>query len=148
MEDRNNHKKVLFVQKIGEQEFETEGLWCIKKDEFYVIDNIPFVAKRIAVGDTIKAEYDEKENAYYFDEFIEVSGNSTIRLYVADDHAIESIRKELEKFGCESEVFLARKIVAVNIPKIVDYAPVKDFLRKGEHTNKWEYEEACLSHQY
>ena len=95
-----------------------------------------------------KSRIDGEEKAYYFDEFIEMSGNSSIRTYFWDQHAIDSIRNKLGVFGCESEAFLARKIVAMNIPKKVDYTPVKDYLEKGEHEDKWEYEEACLSHQY
>ncbi len=142
------HQKVLFVQKKDNSELETESLWCIKDGDFYMVDNIPFIAKRIALGDIIKAEYDEDEKAYYFDDFVAISGNSTIRLYFDNIDIIEGVRKELESFGCESEAFLGRKIVAVNIPKDVNYKPIKDYLEKGEHENKWEYEEACLSHTY
>jgi hypothetical protein len=140
--------KVLFVQKIAESEFETESIWCTKEGESYIVDNIPFIAKRIALGDTIKVEYDEDENAYYFDDFLNTSGNSTIRLYFTDATLIKPTREELKKIGCESEAFLARNIVAVNIPREVDYRPIKEYLDNGERKGKWQYEEACLSHEY
>ena len=143
-----NRIKVLFVQKVAEGEFETESLWCIEDGNSYIIDNIPFVAKRIALGDTIKVEYGEDEGAYYFDDFLATSGNSTVRLYFEDGGLIEATREALEKLGCQSEVFLARKIVTVNVPKLVNYRPVKKYLDDGEGENKWQYEESCLSHNY
>ena len=77
----SRHKKIFFVQDIGENEFETESLWCIPDGDNYIVDNIPFVAKRISLGDTIKAEYDTNEKVYYFDDFVSVSGNTTVRIF-------------------------------------------------------------------
>jgi hypothetical protein len=89
---------------------------------------------------------DEKE--YYFDSFVEVSGNSTIRLYFKKENEIEKVRGELKKIGCEAEIFLERKILAVNIPKGIEYKPIKKYLDNGEHLKLWEYEESCLAHDY
>lgn len=144
----NDSEKVFFVQRINDDEFETESLWCAKKGDNYVIDNIPFVAKRISLGDTIKAEYDANDKAYYFDDFVKVSGNSTIRIFFEDENIIQEIRKQLEAFGCESEAFLTRKLIAVNVPKAVSYKPVKEYLENGEQNNLWTYEESCLAHEY
>ena len=139
--------KVLFVQKIDENEFEIESLWCIKNDDNYIIDNIPFIAKSVSLGDTIKVEYDADEGAYYFDDFVSVSGNTTVRLFFDDEGIIEKIREHLNDLGCESEAFLSRKIVAVNIPSIIDYTDIKNYFDEGERQNKWQYEESCLAHQ-
>jgi hypothetical protein len=49
-----NNVKVLFVQEVGQGEFETESIWCTKDGESYIVDNIPFIAKRIALGDTFR----------------------------------------------------------------------------------------------
>src|SRR4051794_26711825 len=114
MERSSTSQKVLFVQKVGEDEYETEGIWCLKDGEDYVVDNIPFVANRVSLGDTIKAEYDANENAFYFDDFVKVSGNTTVRLYFEDQSIIEDTRSKLVELGCEGEIFLARKMLAVN----------------------------------
>lgn len=144
----SKHTKIFFVQDIGENELETEGLWCIHDGDNYIVDNIPFVAKRISLGDTIKAEYDADEKVYYFEDFISVSGNTTVRIFINDVQSIELVREDLNRLGCESEVLLQRKIVAVNIPKGVNYKPIKDFLDRGEQQQKWTYEESCLAHEY
>jgi len=60
----SNLQQVFFVQKINDNEFETESLWCKKEGDYFIIDNIPFIARRVALGDTIKAEYDEEDKAF------------------------------------------------------------------------------------
>lgn len=142
----DNQLKVLFVQKVDDG-YEIEGLWCTKIGDNYVIDNIPFIAKRVSLGDTIKAEYDSEENAYYFDDFIEVSGNTTVRVYPLNNSEIDQIKKVLVDLGCECEIFLERKIIAVNVPSKITYKPIKDVLDEGENKGKWKYEESCLAHK-
>ncbi|MDB5276258.1 MAG: hypothetical protein JWR61_1213 [Ferruginibacter sp.] len=142
-----NNQKVLFVQNIGNDEYEIESLWCIKDGDNYIVDNIPFIAKRVSLGDTIKAEFDTAENAYYFDDFVAVSGNTTLRIYFKNEQIIEDVRHQLNNFGCSAEIFLARKILSVNVPGTVDYAPVKQYLDEGEQKEKWQYEESCLAHE-
>jgi Domain of unknown function (DUF4265) len=100
------------------------------------------------MGDTITAEFDEEENEYYFDAFVEVSGNSTIRLYFEDSRLIDEVREQLNEFGCESELFLQRRIVAINVAKLVSYKEIKSYLDNGEAKSLWDYEESCLAHDY
>lgn len=144
----DDSKKVFFVQEIQEGEYETESIWCKIDGDNFIIDNIPFIAKRISLGDTIKAEFDEDENRYYFDDFVSTSGNTTVRIFFYNDDLIKSTREWLNNSGCESEVLPARSIVAVNIPKDVNYTPIRAFLEEGEQKDQWVYEESCLEHQY
>ena len=146
--DTMKNIKILFVQKISDGQFETEGIWCKVENENYIIDNIPFISKRIALGDIIKAEYDESDNSYYFEDFVSVSGNSTIHMYVRNERLIPEVRASLKEMGCESEVFLSRKLIAVNVPKEINYNPIKKYLDNGELGGNWNYGEACLAHSY
>ncbi|MBN8785430.1 MAG: DUF4265 domain-containing protein [Terrimonas ferruginea] len=142
-------QKILFVQEIAENHFETEGLWCVKVGENqYVVDNIPFVAKRISLGDTIEAIFDEEDNAFYFEDFVAVSGNTTLRVYFGSVEDIPMVREKIEQFSCESEAFLTRNLIAVNVPREVNYLPLKEFLDNGEKKGAWTYEESCLMHEY
>lgn len=139
--------KVCFVQKVDER-FETEALWCEVSGDNFIIDNIPFIAKNSSLGDTITAEFDEEDELFYFDDLVASSGNSTLRILQYDINDIEFVRNWLNKNGAESEVLPARNIIAVNIPKNVDYTPIKNFLDKGEVEGRWTYEESCLEHDY
>ncbi len=83
--------KVAFVHKYEDGSFETENMWCIKTTaDTYEIDNIPFIAKRVSLGDIITVAFDEDEQRFYFDSFVSVSGNSTIRVYFEDENQIRS----------------------------------------------------------
>lgn len=144
----DNNKKVYFVQKTGENEYETESLWCSVDNDNFTVDNIPFIAKNISFGDVIKVEFDEEDKQYYFDEIVSTSGNTTIRIHFFNDKYIESTREWLNKYDCESEVLPARSIVAVNVPVKTNYTPIKKFLEEGEQKRKWTYEESCLEHEY
>lgn len=144
-----NRTKVFFVQQIGKKEYETESLWCRAKGNLFIVDNIPFIAEKVSLGDTIKAEFDKEDKQYYFEDFVENSGNTTVRIHVYNnfESKIEEIRDHLKKDGCNTEVFLERNIIAVNIPKAVSYKPIKRYLDKGEGSI-WSYEESCLEHEY
>ena len=139
--------KVFFVQKNASGEFETESLWCKKSGKYFIVDSIPFITKRIALGDIIKAEYDTGDKCYYFDDFISTSGNSTIQILLNDIQFIDKIREELNSFECESEVLLQLNIIAVNVPAQVNYLKIKQYLDFGEQKGLWVYGEICLSHE-
>jgi hypothetical protein len=141
-------QKVIFPQINDNGVIENETMWCIKENGNYIVDNIPFVAKRVSLGDTIQVEYDDSEGAYYFEDFVAVSGNTTLRVYFENKESIEEVRKRLGELGCETEAFLGRTLIAVNVPKDVDYRPVKQYLDEGENAGKWTYEESCLAHDY
>lgn len=145
----SNRTRVFFVQQIAENKYETESLWCKVQDNLFIVDNIPFIAERVSLGDTIEVEFDEDDKQYYFEDFVTNSGNTTVRIYLYKDYEnkIEEIRSQLKEEGCDSEVFSERNIIAVNVPQAVSYRSIKEYLDKGEG-NMWSYEESCLEHEY
>lgn len=149
MEKETKSIKVAFVQKIGEDEYETETMWCdIVDNNNYMIENIPIIAKNVSLGDIIEVEYDTDEERYYFESLVSASGNSTVRIFVYRDEDIEPAKKWLEENKCESEILRQRNIIAVNIPKHINYSPIKKYLDDGEAKEVWTYEESCLEHDY
>ena len=142
-----NSNRVFFVQAAENGEYETESLWCQKVENGYAVDNIPFIVKGISLGDVISLEFDEDDQQYYFEDLVSRSGNSTIRI-VFFNREVDEVRDWLNKKNCESEVLLAKNLVAVNIPHDVDYLPIKQYLDKGEEAGIWSYEESCLVHEY
>jgi len=57
--------KGLFVQDIGDEDYQTKGLWCTPKGDNHEVANIPFIAKNIALGDVIKVEWDDEESLLF-----------------------------------------------------------------------------------
>lgn len=130
-----------FENSAGEDEIET--LWVIKRDDGYVLDNIPFYVKELALRDVVAARPDA-EGALWFSELVQPSGHSTIHLWFSSDKDVESVREALRQMGCASEVSDLPRLVAVDVPPEVPYERVKDFLEQGECAGRFEYQEACL----
>lgn len=139
----NRIKIALVYQSLSNsEEYEVETVWANKKDEFYQVDNIPFFAKNIALGDIISVEFDKEEDTYYFDELITPSGNSVVRVIAENKSLIPAIGLEVEKLGCSWESLKNSLLVSVNIPSKIDYEKVITYIK--ESSSIFDYEEACL----
>jgi Domain of unknown function (DUF4265) len=77
-----------------------EQLWSWPTEGGYRIDNIPFFADGIACGDVVSAVKTDK-GLYYFDAVVARGGNSTHRLWLADELTgkSEDVLRNLRKFG-------------------------------------------------
>lgn len=138
----NEHVKILFSVD-GPSGPDIESVWARKVDDGYAIDNVPFYARDVALGDEVKARPDET-GALWFDGVTRVSGHSTVRLWFARPEDVDRVRAELRAMRCASELSELPRLVAVDIPKDVSYEQVKCFLDQGEANGIFEYEEACL----
>lgn len=122
-------------------------MWCQRSGEYYILDNIPFIAKNISYGDTFAAEYDDTDGKYYFDHLVEESGNSTIRVLVFDKKEYQEVIEELhEKFKLETEELEVKNIIIINVEKDQEYRPIWEYLRFGEDNGRFTFQESCLAH--
>lgn len=138
----DNRVKILLTYK-DETEYKVERVWATKLGNYYRIDNIPFFAKNVALGDVVSVEEDESKDLF-FDRLIESSGNSVIQMIIFDERSVGEVGKHLESLGCGWEGSHIANYISVNVPKDVSYSKVKSFLDEGEKQGKWEYREACL----
>jgi hypothetical protein len=136
--------KVLLTYKDDDGNFQIESVWATMKGNYYEINNIPFFASNIALGDLISVEHDD--GALYFDELIEPSGHSAIQIVFFDEKYMKQAERELEVFGCTWEGSHIKTLIAVDVPKNISYSIVKGYLDKGEKESKWSYKESCLAH--
>lgn len=130
-----------FTNTAGENE--TEAMWALKCNDGYEIDNIPFYVKEIALGDVVAATPDA-DGALWYSKLLRPSGHSTIRLLFSNVAAVGTVRDELRRMGCSSEVSDIPRLVAIDVPPSVPYEQVKAFLDRGEEEGRFEYQEACL----
>jgi hypothetical protein len=137
------HTKVRFQFETSEGHLDTESIWAIIRQDDYEIDNIPFFAKEVALGDLIAAEAD-KDGLLWFTKVIRPSRHSTIRLWFEHVDDVAETRELLRVMGCASEVSDLPRLVAVDVPHGVPYERVRAFLEDGEAAGKFEYQEACL----
>jgi Domain of unknown function (DUF4265) len=139
-----SNSKILLTYKDEEGSYQIESVWATQEGEYYRINNIPFLAANIALNDLVSVEKDG--DALYFDSLIDESGHSTIQMIIFDKSDVLNIGKELESFGCTWEGTHIETLIAIDIPKGIDYSIVKKYLDKGENENKWSYKESCLAH--
>ncbi len=138
-------RKVLFNYKILD-EIGVESLWATHiKENIYKVENIPFYVKEYAFNDLIKANL--IDGILSVDSLYEESGNSTIRILINEEDLDlkEEIIDDLIKLGCDYEGSNIERLISVNIPKIINYSTVENFLIKGELLDTFEYEEGCIS---
>ena len=133
-------------------EYTVESLWAEVIDSekgHYKLDNIPFYAP-VACDDIVFAVFDEIEENLIYQETITYSGNSTVQIVMLDKTMeTNNLRENLEKLGCKSEKF-AESFFVLNIPRDLDYIPVKNYLEDLEQKGVIAYAEPCLAinHQY
>ncbi|QEC76288.1 DUF4265 domain-containing protein [Mucilaginibacter ginsenosidivorax] len=133
--------KVLLVYK-DEENYQIESVWSTKVGNYYRIDNIPFFAKNIAPGDIVSIQDDDGQ--LFFDELIEASGNSVVRIIFFSENDITRVTKELEMLGCNWEGSHLNKLISIEIPKSIPYGIVKKYLEHGLKAGIFDYQEACL----
>jgi hypothetical protein len=138
--------KVLFEYESGTPPVkEVESIWAVPTEEGFEIDNIPFFAREIALGDVVSAKRDV-DGFLRYEALLKPSHHSTVRLWFATGKEAEvpRVRQELRDLGCPSELSDLPRLVAVDIPADVEYPTVRHLLDAYERDGLLEYEESCL----
>ncbi|TJZ49885.1 DUF4265 domain-containing protein [Sphingobacterium olei] len=139
--------KVVLTYKDLDGSFSEEIIWVVKLDDnFYKVNNIPFYAGNLALGDIISVEDDQ--GILYFDELIAVSGNSTVQIIFFDIKQSKNVIEDLEQLNCKWESMKEQPYFAVDIPESVDYQKVKDLLDIYVERGCLDYKEACISEHH
>lgn len=134
------------------EEWTVETLWAETIDAekgLYKLANIPFYAS-VSCDDIVFAEYDEDEEQLTYRKTVEHSGNSTIQVVVMDKTIVTyDLREIFNSLGCESEKFSEGYFV-FEVPKHLDYKPIREKLIELEAQGKIGYAEPNLAgnHSY
>lgn len=145
--DMGDRVKVVF--KLGKDEddyppADYESLWAVPVGEgLFQLDNIPFFANEVALGDVVSAV--PMGGELRFQEVVRPSGHSTLRLIIYDKEEVPAVRKLLEERGCVSEGSHIPGLISVDVPPSVSLAALRPILDEGEAQERWGYEEACLA---
>jgi hypothetical protein len=126
-------KEIVFGRKIGLDK--------------YVIENIPLYAPNLALGDILLVEKLDDEQLY-FEDLLETSENSTIRIvfFNYDPIIVQKILKEIEGYSINWVGFVGGSYYSLNINKNLDYKKIKLFLE--ENSKIMDYQESCLSEKH
>jgi hypothetical protein len=129
----------------GYPPFDSEDLWSTPVGEGrYRIESIPLFARGIAWGDIVTAVSEEEEELL-FQEVVEPSGHSTVRLMVAKEEEVPAILEHFERQGCTGENHFTPRLIALDVPPSISLDELKQELDMGYALARWDYEEACIA---
>ena len=141
------HVKVLFHLEQDEDSYppaSVESLWALPKgDGLFQVDNIPFFATGVAVGDIVLAT--QEEGAILFQEVVQASGHSTLRVAISEAGDVPAVRALFEQKGCSVEQSHLPRLIAVDVPASIPLGSLRPILVAGQEQGRWDYEEACLA---
>lgn len=148
--DASPTAKVLF-RVVGEEgKVNVETLWAFELgDDRYRLDNMPFYAYSVSLGDVVLAPIDPAEQRPTFKTILAKCGNRTVRIFF--DEPVEDGSKSmllldgLVDMGCEYERANSRYI-AVTVPPSVELSAVRDYLVENALT--WEHADPSYTELY
>ena len=122
---------------------DVETLWADPLgDDQYALDNLPWYAYGVSLGDVVAARPDE-QGQLWLETVVRKSGNRTVRVILEVDETSREMTFEsrslldgLKERGCSYEG-ANRVFVAVNIPPSVELAEISDYLAGSAF--EWEY---------
>jgi hypothetical protein len=75
-----------------------ERIWCLPgEDDLLVVDNIPFYARDVSMGDEVKTEI--REGSRWFSSLIKPSTNTTLRVSVRNKIIAPLVIPKLQALG-------------------------------------------------
>jgi len=136
--------KIIFSLERDEHGYppvEAESMWATLRDDGYELDNTPFYAKGVALGDVVLAEPDV-DGALVYRRVTRRGGHSTYRVYLLapGPNDPQSTADYLRAQGLRVEYDLA-SLLAVDVPPTVSLADAETVLFEGADSGRWELEE-------
>lgn len=135
--------KVSLVYKDSEDRLQIETVWASPEGAYFRVENTPFFAKNVAFGDLISVE--EDGGHLFFEDLVEASGHSTLHVVVKEKGTMDSVAEDLVALGCDWEGSHLPGYFSVDVPKSVDYAPVRSYLMSRRELGGLDFAEACLA---
>jgi Domain of unknown function (DUF4265) len=129
-----------------------EGLWALPIGEDLArLDNPPFFARGVAVGDIVRTVTDSAGERWAGDR-VESSGHCTIRVVTYPDGPLGGDRHTvLDRFaplGVTGEGAQQFAMVALDVAPDVEVAPVRSLLERGVREGWWDVEEGCVDDRW
>ena len=127
----------------------TECVWARPiGDGLFVLDNVPFFAFGLGLGDKIYAQR-ASDSLLEFAGVAEHSGHSTYRVFVDDSvesDRIETCWQQLQSLGCGRELGTAG-LWALDVGPSVNLSSVYRVLERAEAEGVWSFEEGHVGHE-
>jgi hypothetical protein len=111
----------------------------------YKVENVPFFARQVTLGDVVSAELDFEGNRW-FSEVSDSGGGSLLRAVLFQDEVLPVVSTRLTSIGCEIEYIAAHKILAIHVGALASLGQVQAYLREQSDLGTLDYEEPLLRH--
>lgn len=110
------------------------------------LDNTPFFATSVAIGDILNCKKNENSGKYQFINVIEESGKKAISIIFIDSDCEEDIFQYFKSKGCFCEYgeFKDFNMLAVCIDETLDYNTLTPYLDEKQEAGLISYAELCL----
>jgi hypothetical protein len=124
---------------------EVETLWAFDLGQGrYKLDNTPWYAYGVSVGDVIEAEVEGDGGFPVLRRVLEKSGYRTVRITSGADFT-DDFLEQIKALGCSLEG-ATRRYVAINVPPAVALNVVADFLTA--RNIRWEHADPTWEELY
>lgn len=144
--DESGRAKVFFSLEPGEDGYPpatAESLWAEPlAPNMARIDNIPFFAVGVALGDVVQVRRDE-EGLAWFVRVVKSGGRGTVRLLVFREDDVPQIRQAVADRGFKLEQSHLPRLFAVDVANAAQLAELRRFIA-AVGAERIDYEEACL----
>ncbi len=124
-----------------------EAIWCLPtmSSNSFVVDNIPFYATDISMGDEIKAEVSSAK--LRFMKVLRKSKNTTVRLFAMQGSAESELIPKMQSFGGLTEKMEGSSLVAVSLPPTADLAGAFAYLDSESEKRRIGFEELSVRYR-
>jgi len=142
--------KVLFRVVGPEGDVNVETLLAFDLGHIrYRLDNSPFYAYSVSVGDVVLAPLDPNEGFPTFKAVVEKCGNRTVRVVfekpVEAGNVQDQLLQGLVSMGCEYEG-ANRSYICITVPPHIDFEAVQNYLTSNDVN--WEHADPSYSELY
>ena len=120
----------------------SERVWATRNDNTFTIDNIPFFAQGVSLGDVVRAN--EVNGELIYESTVSYSGHSTFRFIFFEQEYLQQVRQELTAMGCSSEKSHLENLISVDVPPEVSMLEFREFLAKYVREEIIDFEEAAI----
>ncbi len=133
----------LVQDDLGYPPFHSETRATPTPDGLWQIDNIPFYAVGLALGDVVQV-FDAEGALPKFSHVVRDAGHGTIRIILSETADVDRLRTALRDMGCSTELSQTPLRVAVDVPPTVNFRDVSDFVEGYDQTEVIDYDEGCV----
>ena len=106
-------------------------------DHLFRLESVPSFAFGLAFGDVVRAEHHGE--ARWVEELVSASGHSTVRVIPLGSARLDDLKVALKDRGCTLFPGVVSEMLAVDVPRSVDFEELRAYLLVGRESGVWDF---------